>query len=508
MSTATPVLTAHLVSKSFGGVHALTDANLVLHRHEVLGLVGANGAGKTTLVRIVTGDLQPDSGEITVLGTPARFRGVQDAFDAGIGVVRQELHLVPALLVAENIFLGDERRFVRRGKLDRRRMIGEAAGLLEPLGLDTSTAGRRLDSLSIGDRQLVAAARALRHAGSMLILDEPTSSLTPWEVGRLFGVVRDLKERGVSVVYISHRLDEVTELCDRVTVLRDGRTVCDVHDPANGRDEIVTEMLPGSDTGRRRRRRATLGDTVLSVRDIAAGRHGPASFEVRSGEIVGMFGLVGAGRSTICKAIAGVIRRDGGTLEVAGRWRRFKSPAEALEAGVAYMPEDRRGEGLLSGMSVASNMIVGLPEGVAGRTGILRKKIIDRMVGNLVDRLSIKTPGITSLVDHLSGGNQQKTIVGRQLSQKLRVLLLDEPTHGIDVAAKADLLGLLEDLAADGLGIVYLSSELDELVATVDRVLVVRSGQIVADFPTDTSEHEILAAAVGGGSSQRSTDGD
>ena len=488
------------VHRSFGAVRALRGVSLAVAPGEILGLVGANGAGKSTLIRILTGDLEPDAGEIRMRGEVVRLATVRDAQGLGIGVVRQELDLVPDLTVAENLFLGEEHRFPGSGwRLDRAAMSRAARPLLDAVGLalDPSV---RVSALSIGDRQLVAGARALRDAATVMLLDEPTSSLTPWETERLFATLRTLATRGVAIIYISHRLDEIGALCGRVTVIRDGANVGDFGDPANELDAIVTAMTPGiGEPGQRAPSGSRVGvdEPLLEARGLRVGRHGPADLVLHRGEILGVFGLVGAGRSTIARALTGSLQPDAGEVVVRGRAVRLRSPWDGYRAGVAYLAEDRKTESVLPGLSIRYNVGVRAP-GDTARAGILDIGRLRALARRTIDRLAIKTPSDQALVDQLSGGNQQKVAVGRLLAERLDVLVLDEPTHGIDVKAKRELLDLLRELAAEGKGVLLISSELAELVSVADRIVVFRNGKVVAAFDaSEATETGLVGAAAG-----------
>lgn len=494
---AIPALSAAGISKAFGAVQALHEASLTVNAGEILGLVGANGAGKSTLIRILTGDLVPDDGEIQVHGESRTLGSVRDAMRLGIGVVRQELDLVPELSIAENLFLGEEASYGGGRWLIRREVLEEAARpLLAAVGL-TLTPARHVRSLSIGDRQLVAAARALRDAAAVLLLDEPTSSLTPWETERLFATIRGLAERGVAVVYISHRLEEVTALCHRVTVLRDGNNGGDFGEPGMQLDDIVAAMTPGLGKAQHRRSGAQMGEVALEVRELRVGRHGPASFAVRRGEIVGIFGLVGAGRSTVARALTGLIRPDAGEILLGGRAVDIRSPWHGFRRGIAYLAEDRKTESILPGLSVRLNIGVRAPAGTS-HMGILSSNGLRRLARRMIERLGIRAPSDQAHIEELSGGNQQKTVIGRLLAEELNVVVLDEPTHGIDVRAKRELLELMHELARDGLAIVLISSELAELMTSTDRILVFRRGRVVAEFASgEATESELVGAAAG-----------
>lgn len=491
-----PALEARGVSHNYGAVQALSNVDLSIPVGEVVGLVGANGAGKSTLVRVLTGVLSPKAGALRINGQAASLHNVRDAADAGIGVVHQHLDLVPDLTVAQNLFLAEEHRFSEWGTVSPRR-VNEAAGpLLDRVGLGVSPAAI-VSQLSIGDRQLVAAARALRDAQRTLILDEPTSSLSPSETRQLMTTVRAIAESGVGVLYISHRLDEVAELCDAVTVLRDGRAVASFRDIKARLDEVVNAMVPGFREAAKFDRSRATGPVVLDVDSVKVGKHGPASFQLHEGEVLGLFGLIGAGRSMIAKAITGLTPRNQGVITLRGHRVELNSPYAGYRSGIAYLSEDRQGESILPGLSVLQNIAI-RASGQARAGGRLRRAWIRDRVTELIDQLDIKTPSPDSPIQALSGGNQQKAVLARLLIEELAVMVLDEPTHGIDVGAKRDLVRVLHRLADGGKGIIYISSEWSELVSTVDRVLIVRNGRVVAELDPDTAtEEQAMAAAAG-----------
>jgi len=483
--------------KRFGGVEALKGVSLDVRQGEILGLVGHNGAGKSTLVRMLQGDLAPDSGEIRLSGVPVRFASIANALEKGVGVVRQELELVPDLTIANNIYLGDEGAFVRGGVLNRQAMFSAARPLLRSVGLDVAP-DMPLARLALGDQQLVAAARALRRAGRVLILDEPTSSLSPHEAQRLFAQVRDMAVSGKAIIYISHRLDEVAALCHRVIVLRDGAVAGSFSQPQTQIGAIVDCMSPGASAQLVRKARER-GAALLDVQGLTCGRHGPANLTLRRGEIVGMFGLVGAGRTTIARSIVGDLAPTGGAVTLRGTSCRPASPADAFDAGIAYLSENRKKESIFVGRSLRDNIGVKTP-GDTATGGLLRTRRLDALARDMIARLAIRTPGPGTLIEMLSGGNQQKAVLGRLIADKLEVLLLDEPTHGIDIAAKRDLLQALDVLAGQGKAILFISSELPELMQAADRILIIRQGRILADVvPGASSEREILGIAAGEG---------
>lgn len=491
-----PVLAVRGAEKTYGAVRALRGVDLDVHGGEILGLVGANGAGKSTLIGVLTGVVQPDAGEILVDGKVTRLRSMRDALDRGVAVVRQDVDLVAELTVAENLFLGCEEAFRHHGRLDRRGMGVASRPLLERVGLEMSPSSK-LRTLAVGDQQLVAAARALHRAGKVLLLDEPTSSLSPWESTRLFEALRAVAAQGVGIVYISHRLQEIADICDRSIVLRDGAVVAEFDDVQANLDNIVSAMTPDAPGASVAPRSGTdAGEVALRVADLTVGRHGPASFTVRRGEVVGIFGLVGAGRSTVGRAIAGVLQPDSGSIMLGDEECRITSPWHGFRAGIAYCSEQRKTESILPSMSVASNLVVRAPSGTS-RWGFLRPRGIRMHARAMIERLAISTPSHTKAIEQLSGGNQQKVVLGRLLAENLRVLVLDEPTHGIDVKAKRELIEMLRELAREGLAVVFISSELTEIMSASDRVLVMRRGVVTAEFTPGASERELVGAAAG-----------
>lgn len=493
-----PALRAQGIGKSFGGVAALRDVDLTIREGEILGLAGANGAGKSTLINVLTGQLTPDTGTLLVRGSNVVLDAPHRAAHHGIGVVRQELDLVPDLTISENLALGDERAFRRRGILDRAKMHDSAVAALGRVGLSLEPS-TLVGDLAIGDQQLVAAARALRSAGSVLLLDEPTSSLTPFEAERLFTVMRALRDEGVGVVFISHRLNEVSMLCDRVVVLRDGQVAGEFGVDEASMSEVVEAMVPGAQALTWQSRRATPGRVMLSATGIGVHGRPPLDVELRAGEVVGLFGLVGAGKSSLGRALAGLTPTTAGSMTLDGATYRPKSAADAFTMGVACLSEDRRFEGILPGLSVRRNITVRAPRDTA-RTGVLRTGAISRLVGEMFERLRIKAADDSVDIRDLSGGNQQKVLLGRLLAEELRVLILDEPTHGIDVRAKHDLLMTVGDLTRKGVAVLMVSSEIPELLAACDRILVMRRGEVVAQMAAGEATEQLLMSAATGGS--------
>jgi ribose transport system ATP-binding protein len=493
-----PLVEVRGIGKRFPGVLALDDVSLAVAPGEVLAIIGENGAGKSTLLKILAGVQPPDSGELRVDGEPVRFRGVEDALRAGIALIHQELNLADNLDLAGNVFLGREPR--RLGLLDLAAMHREAAEWLARVGLDLDPA-TPLSRLPIGRQQLVEIAKALSTRARLLIMDEPTSSLSARETETLFRVVKDLRSQGVSVIWISHRLGEVRELADRVVVLRDGRNAGEITDRAEIEHDRMIRMMVGRDIDRLARRPShPPGEVVLAARDLRTPAHpGHAiSLEVRAGEIVGIAGLVGAGRTELLTTLFGITPAVSGSVAVAGRVVTPRSPIEAISAGLALVPEDRKQQGLVLGLAVRQNMsLVALwPESRAGFVDFAGER---RLAAELIPALAIKTPGDLQPVQFLSGGNQQKVVLAKWLAMKPKVLLLDEPTRGIDVGAKAEIYDLVHRLAGAGLAVLFVSSEMEEILSLADRVLVMHEGRLAGGLARgELTEENVMRLAAGG----------
>jgi ribose transport system ATP-binding protein len=493
-----PLVEVRAISKRFPGVRALDDVSLGVGHAEVLALIGENGAGKSTLLKILAGVQPPDTGTIIVDGKAVRFRGVQDALQAGIALIHQELNLADNLDLAGNIFLGREPR--RAGILDLAAMRREATEWLGMVGLDLDPA-TPLAELAIGHQQLVEIAKAISTRARLLIMDEPTSSLSARETETLFRVVKDLRSRGVSVIWISHRLGEVKELADRVVVLRDGRNAGEIADRARIEHDRMIRMMVGRDIDRLARRPShPPGDVMLAVSGLRTPAH-PAhaiSLEVRAGEIVGIAGLVGAGRTELLTTLFGITPALAGSIAVAGSRLTPRTPKKAIAAGLALVPEDRKQQGLVLEMAVRENMsLVALwPE---SRAGFIDFAAEQRLAAVMIPRLAIKTPDDRQAVQLLSGGNQQKVVLAKWLAMKPRVLLLDEPTRGIDVGAKAEIYDLVHRLAGEGLAVLFASSEMEEILSLSDRALVMHEGRLAGGLSrAELSEENVMRLAAGG----------
>ncbi|MBK0418682.1 sugar ABC transporter ATP-binding protein [Leucobacter sp. CSA1] len=483
------------ISKSFPGIRALSDVDLVVESGEVHAIVGENGAGKSTLMKILAGVYQPDEGTILLGGEETRISGQLDARRRGIGMVYQELNLVPDLTVAENIALG--RTPSRFGILQRRRLHEEAVAVLEALDarMDPSAI---LGSLTVSQQQIVEIAKAYALRPSIIVLDEPTSSLSEHEAQALFRVVRRMREEGIAIIYISHRLREVLDLADRVTVLRDGRQIETRESKGLTAGEMIRLMVGRDLTDVFPKRDVPIAETVLEVEGLTrAGAFENVSFEVRAGEIVGLAGLVGAGRTEVARAIFGLDRAQAGTVRVDGAEVRARTPGKGLASGIAYVPEDRKRDGIVPSASIKDN--ISLP--VLGRLsagGWISRGKEQRLAKEQVAALGVSPPVIDRPVDTLSGGNQQKVVIAKWLAARPRVLILDEPTRGVDVGAKADIHEIIGELAAAGTAILLISSELPEVLAVSDRIVVLHEGRVSAELGrAEADETSIMHAATG-----------
>ncbi len=492
-----PLLSVQHLDKRFPGVHALDDVHLTLDRGEALAVIGENGAGKSTLMKILAGVLLPDGGQIVLDGKPIRCASVHDALKHGIVLIHQELNLADNLDVAANISLGRETH--RFGLLLAKADRAEAERVLRLVGLDVSPR-TLVGRLTIGQRQMVEIAKALATDARILIMDEPTSSLSQHETETLFNVIKSLKDRGVSVIYISHRLGEVRAVADRVVVLRDGKNA-----GALARHEIdeyrMVSLMVGRDVSKwYHRQPLPLGETLLDVEGLVtpAHRRHRLSFQVRRGEIVGVAGLVGAGRTEMLEALFGITPPLAGTIRIAGQPATIRTSRDAIRAGLALIPEDRKLQGLVLEMSIREN--IGLPSLFRTRRAGLFLDAAQERAGaeRMIAGLRIRPPLPKKVVQLLSGGNQQKTVLAKWLLLKPRVLLLDEPTRGVDVGAKEEIYRLLEQAARDGAALLFVSSEMQEILTLADRVLVMHQGRLTAELSRDQlSEEAVMRAATG-----------
>ncbi|MBD3675458.1 MAG: sugar ABC transporter ATP-binding protein [Planctomycetaceae bacterium] len=493
-----PLLEVRIVTKYFPGVVALKQVSLTLEAGEVLALIGENGAGKSTLMKILAGIQQPDLGKLFWNGKEADIDSVEAAMELGIALIHQELNLADNLDIGSNIFLGREPRN-KLGIVNRRIIREESRKVLERVGLDFDPR-TSLTKLSIGQQQLVEIAKALSMNAKVLIMDEPTSSLSSKETRRLFKVVKDLKQQGVSVIYIAHRLGEVKELADRVVVFRDGQNSGELAKEEISHDRMV-QLMVGRDVSQLYERTPHKpGDEILKVTDLASPAFPDAknNFSIRAGEIVGLAGLIGAGRTELLRVLFGIDDAVSGTIEVAGKPREFEHPRDAIEAGMVLVPEDRKGQGLVIDWPLDMNgSLPGLNRHLKQKAFIDKRNEIET-AERMIDDLNIKTPNRKQILQFLSGGNQQKVVLGKWLSLEPKILLLDEPTRGIDVGAKEEIYHLMDKLAAEGLAVLFVSSELEEIMGVSDRVLVMHEGKVTGELArSDLTEESIMQLATG-----------
>ncbi|MEV8320207.1 sugar ABC transporter ATP-binding protein [Streptomyces sp. NPDC059900] len=495
------VLSVTRLSKTFPGVRALDGVDFTARAGEVHALIGENGAGKSTLIKVLTGVYAPDAGELTYQNKQVSFATPLDAQHAGISTIYQEVNLVPLMSVARNLFLGREPRG-RLGLIDFRRMHREADEALQRLGVRVDVR-RPLRELGVGAQQMVALARAVSVDAQVVIMDEPTSSLEPREVQTLFGVIRMLRDRGIAVIYVSHRLEELYAVCDTVTVLRDGKLVHTGPIAELDRLRLVSLML-GREIGEVREEGVTkfsgehAPDTqpIVRAQDLTMRHHlHGVSLDIRPGEVVGLGGLLGSGRSETAKAIAGALPTDSGSVLIAGTPVRAGSPPAAIRAGISLLPEDRKAEGIVPGLSVRENIaLAALPR--LSRFGLVDESAIDKIVDTFMKRLHIKASGPHQKVGELSGGNQQKVLLARWLAMNPKVLLLDEPTRGIDIGAKAEVQKLIDELANDGLAVLLISSDMEELIEGSDRVIVLKDGAVIEELTGAKVTEDALMRAI------------
>jgi ABC-type sugar transport system ATPase subunit len=498
-----PLLIADGITKHFGGVPALTDVHLEVQAGEVHALIGANGAGKSTLIKVLAGVHRPDAGSMTWQGAPVEFRNLADAMAAGLAVMFQQLTVVSDLTVGEYLTLG--REATQHGWLSGRRNYAAAKAALQQVGIDLPLR-KSAGSLSTAERELLEITRVVSGHARLVIMDEPTASLGQAEIERLFEVVRELKGSGVAVLYVSHRLEEILALSDRVTVLRDGRNAGVVETTVADHDTLVEMMIGSGARQRVTRTRRDRGNELLRVEHLSSDTGlSDINLTLYEREVVGLYGLMGSGRTELMEALYGVTPHSG-LISVHGRVANIDSPFDAVELGFGLVPEDRIREGLIGDASVAGNLTVAAPHKTT-RHGVFSLRKERALAKELVDKIGIKTAGVDSLITALSGGNQQKVVIGRWLFAESKILLLDDPTVGVDVAAKDEIYRLLLSLADQGSGVIVCSSDLDELLTVADRILVLHRGRIVASAAVDGTDAEILVRQAILGADQTTTDG-
>lgn len=485
------------ITKEFPGVKALKGVDFSLDAGEIHALLGENGAGKSTLMKVLSGVYTKDTGSIELDGQAVEIADPRHAQALGIGIIHQELNLVPELTVMENIFLGRE-PVMALGFIEWKSMWKQAQEILTRLGSSIAP-DAIVSELSIGEQQMVEIAKALSYETKILIMDEPTAALTGRETEHLFSIIRQLAASGVGIVYISHRMEELFALSNRITVMRDGAYIGTVKTAETTFDQLVKMMVGREMTVRFPKETAPIGSEVLIVENLVRkGVLHNISFSVRAGEVVGVAGLMGAGRTEMARAIFGADPIDGGTITVAGKKATISSPADAIRAGIGLITEDRKHQGLVLSLSVGENITMAALDTVSSHT-FVSSTGEQKLVSQQIDSLKIRTPGAEQLVKNLSGGNQQKVVIAKWLATNPNVLIMDEPTRGVDVGAKAEIYQIMNMLTAAGVGILMISSELPEILGMSDRVLVMHQGKLMADMPVDgATQEKIMAYAAGG----------
>lgn len=491
------ILSMTNISKLFTGVQALSNVDFTLRKGEVHALMGENGAGKSTLMKVLIGVHQADEGEIIYKGNKVCFDSVLDSQKAGISMIFQELNLIPDLSVAENIFFAREQ--TNYGVINYSRMEQEAAKLLDMFDIDIKPSDI-VNSLSVAKQQMVEIAKALSFDVEVLIMDEPTSALTEKEIAKLFELVDRLREKGVAIVYISHRMDELKRICDHITIFRDGRYVSDHKFKEVTMDQIIASMVGRSLDEHFPPRTSKPGNELLMsvIQAERTGMFGPIDFDLIKGEILGITGLVGAKRTELARALFGADHLDRGEIFVHDVQISVRSPKDAIKAGMAYLSEDRKLNGVAVKMSMRENITMASMDKVSHQLGLISSNKEEIAAKTYIDKMEIKTPTIEQLVSNLSGGNQQKVVIGKWLFRDAKVMIFDEPTRGIDVGAKYAIYQLLDELAAQGVGVIVISSELPEVIGLSDRIIVMKEGEMTATLETQsTNQEEIMYYATG-----------
>ena len=492
------VLVMEHISKSFPGVQALSDVQLTVRRGSVHALMGENGAGKSTLMKVLIGMYIPEEGEITFEGKHVKIENTQQALRMGISMIHQELSPEPYMTVAENVFLGRE-PLGRFGLIDKKKMVADTKALLERLeiNIDPNTVMR---TLSVANTQMVEIAKAISYDSSLIIMDEPTSAITEREVAHLFKIIGTLKDKGVAIIYITHKMDEVFQIADDITVFRDGRHIATVPASQTDRNSLIAMMVGRELTNLFPKEDAPIGEVVFSVQGLTRpGVVEDVSFELRRGEILGLAGLMGAGRTEVIEGIFGIKPITAGVITIRGQQVTIRSPQDAIKHGLALLTEDRKLTGIMGVLSVRDNMMIA-SLGSYSKAGFLNKRIINQTCAKEKTRLELKTPSMDQLIKLLSGGNQQKVLVSRWLLTVPDILILDEPTRGIDVGAKSEIHRLMSKLAQEGKAIIMISSEMPEILGMSDRVLVMHEGRVGGVFERkDATQETIMSAATGHG---------
>lgn len=496
MNDTTVMLECRDIIKSFSNNKVLKKVNIKIKKGEVHALLGQNGAGKSTLVKIITGVYTLDSGEILIEGKPVRMNSPMDAEKLGIAIIHQDQQLVPYFDVTRNAFLGMELT-TKMGKLDFRKMKQLVTEKLTFINANF-TADQQISSLTVGQREQVAIVSALLQNPRILILDEPTASLSNNEINRLFEIIQLLRNSGVTIIYISHHLDEIFQITDSISVLREGVNQCTLETKAATHEQIVTMMIGRELKEFFPKQKADIGETILEVSDLVRGKLvDGVNFSLRRGEILGFAGLVGAGRTETMLSIYGADRKQSGSMKINGKNYNPKSPLDARKAGIAFIPEDRRNEGIVADMSIAQNLSLADIE-LWAKCGIISKQFEKKQSSSIIKALNVICTGIQQSIGELSGGNQQKVVIGRWLTGNAKVFIFDQPTTGVDVGAKTEIYKQMIILAQKGCGIIFISSEFEELLGICDRILVMAKGKVVQEFDASTAtEQDLLYWSTG-----------
>lgn len=484
------------ITKRFPGVLALDHVSLELNRGEILALLGENGAGKSTLMKILSGAYVPDSGSIFFDGEKLDVGSPKSTLEKGIAVVYQELKYYNDLSIAENMFVGDM-PVNRLGFVEYQKLYQKTEEQLRRVGLNYNPK-TLVAQLSVAEKQMVEIAKALSRNAKVLVLDEPTSALNTTEVEHLFEILREVTRQGISIIYISHKMDEIFELSDRVEVLRDGKNIGTVETDKTNINELVAMMVGRTITDMYPKTDVAKGDVVFAARNLEADRVHSVSFDVRAGEIVGLFGLMGSGRTEIVETIFGKRRRTDGTIMLNGKKIEVNSPRQAIQAGIGYVPRERKSDGLVLSASVSDNITYAYLDQLT-RCGFINFKREEGTVRKWIERLNIKTPSAATCIDSLSGGNQQKGVIAKWLLSDPKLLILNEPTRGVDVGAKVEIYTLMEELCRQGLAIIMISSEMPEVMGISDRIVVVHEGRVTGEcLREDFSQERLMMMAIGG----------
>ncbi|OOM13878.1 sugar ABC transporter ATP-binding protein [Clostridium saccharobutylicum] len=498
MDTRKPMLKMVNVSKSFPGVKALDKVNITAYGGEVTALLGENGAGKSTLMKILSGVYQKDEGQIFVQGEEVKLKGIKDAEEHGITIIHQELSVIPNLTIAENMFLGNEKysKFSRR--INKKLLVERSRIFLEQIGSNLDP-NMLVQDIDVGQRQMVEIAKALTKNAGIIIMDEPTTALTEVETKELFKVIKNLEKKGIAIIYISHRLEEIFEICERVEVIRDGKYVGEALVKDIDNDKLIAMMVGRKIEDQFPYRKTDIGKVILDVKDLSyKNKVKNVNLQVRAGEMIGIAGLMGSGRTEMAKAIFGEFKKTSGSISIEGKTLEINNSRDAMNNGICYVSEDRKSEGCILGMSVGDNMTLCNLDSYERKNKSLDKKKEVNDINEYIRKINIKTPSKDQLIKNLSGGNQQKVVLAKWLMLSPKVLIIDEPTRGIDVGAKKEIYELLNELKSMGKAIIMISSDLPELLGTTDRILVMNEGKISGEVSREEATQEkIMKLAVG-----------